>query len=80
MPVPPNPPDVRALLNPRLLVPSMAGVGVTAAIIALIWLLGTAFGRPPSIPWVCDDTRYNDTVPAGRGVAGPPVSAPPGCG
>ena len=63
-----------------LLVPVAAGVGVAAVLIAALWLLGSVIGRSPSPPWVCDDTRYNDTVPAGRGVAGPPVSAPPGCG
>ena len=71
---------MRPLLTPALLAPVAAGVGVAAAIVAAIWLLGMAFGRPPSVPWVCDDTRYNDTVPTGRGVAGPSVSAPPGCG
>ena len=71
---------MRALLTPALLGPVLTGIGMAAAIVAAIWLLGSAVGRPPSVPWVCDDTRYNDTVPAGRGVAGPPVSAPPGCG
>ena len=71
---------MRAVLTPALLAPVAAGVGAAVLIVAAIWLLGATFGRPPGIPWVCDDTRYNDTVPAGRGVAGPPVSAPPGCG
>ncbi len=71
---------MRAVLTPALFVPAAAGVGAAALIVAAIWLLGAQLGRPPGIPWVCDDTRYNDTVPAGRGVAGPPVSAPPGCG
>ncbi len=68
------------MLSPVLLAPVTVGVGTGLAIVAAIWLLGMALGRQPSVPWVCDDTRYNDTVPAGRGVAGPPVSAPPGCG
>ena len=71
---------MRVLLTPVLLGPVAVGVGAAVALIAAIWLLGTAFGRPPAVPWSCDDTRYNDTVPAGRGVAGPPVSAPPCCG
>ena len=71
---------MRVLLTPLLLAPVAVGVGVATAIVAAIWLLGSVFGQPPSPPWVCDDTRYIDTVPAGRGVAGPAVSAPPGCG
>ncbi|MDP8923054.1 MAG: hypothetical protein M3O34_09295 [Chloroflexota bacterium] len=71
---------MRALLSPALVLPAGIGVGVAAAIIACIWLLGLSAGREPDPPWVCDDTRYIDTVPAGRGVAGPAVSAPPGCG
>ena len=71
---------MRVLLTRTLIAPVAAGVSVAATILVTLWLLGSAFGRPPSPPWVCDDTRYNDTVPAGRGVAGPPVSAPPGCG
>lgn len=60
--------------------PLAVGMGVALALVAVIWLLGASFGRAPAPPWVCDDTRYVDTVPAGRGVAGPAVSAPPGCG
>ena len=69
-----------SLLAPRVLGPVAIGVGAAVALVAAIWLLGMAFGRPPAVPWSCDDTRYNDTVPPGRGVAGPSVSAPPGCG
>ena len=71
---------MRGLLAPSLLGSAAVGVGLAVAVVALIWLLGSTLGQEPSPPWVCDDTRYNDTVPAGRGVAGSAVSAPPGCG
>lgn len=64
----------------RLVVAAVLGVGLTLAILALVLGAGRAFGRLPGIPWSCDDTRYVDTVPTGRGVVGPAVSAPPGCG
>ena len=63
-----------------LLVPSVLGVGLTVLVLVLIVGVGRAVGREPAIPWVCDDTRFVDTVPVGRGVVGPAVSAPPGCG
>ena len=56
------------------------GIGVTILLLVIILGAGRAVGREPSVPWSCDDTRYNDTVPPGRGVVGPAVSAPPGCG
>lgn len=56
------------------------GVGVTILLLIVILGAGQAFGREPSVPWSCDDTRHNDTVPTGRSVVGPAVSAPPGCG
>ena len=56
------------------------GIGVTILLLVIILGAGRAVGREPSVPWSCDDTRYNDTVPTGRGVVGPAVSAPPGCG
>jgi hypothetical protein len=56
------------------------GIGVTIVLLVLIVGAGQLWGRPPSVPWSCDDTRFNDTVPTGRGVVGPSVSAPPGCG
>lgn len=62
------------------LVSSILGLGLTVLVFLLIVGAGRAVGREPAIPWVCDDTRYVDTVPAGRGVVGPAVSAPPGCG
>ncbi len=62
------------------LVPSALGIGLTVLVVVSIVGAGRLLGRDPVIPWVCDDTRYVDTVPAGRGVVGPAVSAPPGCG
>ena len=63
-----------------LVLPTLLGLAAVGALLLLFVVLGRVAGRPPGIPWVCDDTRYVDTVPAGRGVAGPAVSAPPGCG
>jgi hypothetical protein len=59
---------------------TLVGIGLTVAVLALVLAVGRAFAREPSIPWVCDDTRFVDTVPTGRAVVGPSVSAPPGCG
>lgn len=58
-----------------------AGLGVGLTILALVAVIGVGMlvNRQPTVPWSCDDTRYNDTVPTGRGVIGPAVSAPPGC-
>jgi hypothetical protein len=56
------------------------GIGVTILLLVIILGVGRVVGREPSVPWSCDDTRFNDTVPTGRGVVGPAVSAPPGCG
>ena len=55
-------------------------IGLVVLVLALIVGTGRAVGRAPVIPWVCDDTRFVDTVPVGRGVVGPAVSASPGCG
>jgi hypothetical protein len=63
-----------------LLLPTAFGVGLTILLLATIVGAGRYVARAPVIPWVCDDTRYVDTVPVGRGVVGPAVSAPPGCG
>ena len=63
-----------------LLAPTVLGIGLTVLVVLLIVGAGRMVGREPAIPWVCDDTRYVDTVPVGRGVVGPAVSAPPGCG
>ena len=63
-----------------LLAPTVLGIGLAVLVVVLIVGTGRALGREPVIPWVCDDTRYVDTVPVGRGVVGPAVSAPPGCG
>ncbi|MCC6173767.1 MAG: hypothetical protein IT305_00555 [Chloroflexi bacterium] len=63
----------------RPLVPVALGLVLGVALIGLVALLGSFFGRPPQAPWLCDDTRYVDTVPVGRSVVGPAVSAPPGC-
>ena len=63
-----------------LLVPSALGFGLTVLVLVLIVGAGRLLGREPSVPWSCDDTRFVDTVPAGRGVVGPALSAPPGCG
>ena len=63
-----------------LLLPTLLGLAAVGALLLLFVVLGRVAGRPPSIPWVCDGTRYVDTVPVGRGVVGASVSAPPGCG
>lgn len=55
------------------------GVGLTILLLVLIVGAGRIVNRQPSVPWSCDDTRFNDTVPTGRGVVGPAVSVPPGC-
>jgi hypothetical protein len=60
--------------------PSIVGLGVSVVLLLLVVGAGRLVGRGPTIPWSCDDTRYVDTVPVGRGVVGPSVSAPPGCG
>ena len=56
------------------------GIGLTILVLVVILGAGRAVNRPPSVPWSCDDTRFNETVPVGRSVVGPAVSAPPGCG
>jgi hypothetical protein len=67
--------------GPRpLLLPTLLGLGLTVVVLVLVIGAGRVLNREPGIPWVCDDTRYVDTVPTGRGVVGPAVSAPPGCG
>ena len=63
-----------------LVVPTVLGIGAAVLVIVLLVGAGRLIGRAPGIPWSCDDTRYVDTVPTGRGVVGPAVSAPPGCG
>lgn len=63
-----------------ILVPTLLGLISAAAIVLVFVGLGQVIGRDRGIPWICDDTRYVDTVPVGRGVVGPAVSAPPGCG
>jgi hypothetical protein len=63
-----------------LLVLTALGIGVTILLLLAIVGVGRYVARAPVIPWVCDDTRYVDTVPVGRGVVGPSVSASPGCG
>ena len=64
----------------RLLLPTGLGLAAAATLVLLFAALGQVAGRQPGPAWVCDDTRYVDTVPAGRAVVGPAVSAPPGCG
>jgi hypothetical protein len=71
----PSRPGLRPLLLPTLL-----GLGLTVVVLVLLIGTGRVLNREPGIPWSCDDTRYVDTVPTGRGVVGPAVSAPPGCG
>jgi hypothetical protein len=63
-----------------VLLPSLLGVLAAVVILAMIVGAGRALGREPAIPWTCDDTRFVDTVPVGRGVVGPSVGAAPGCG
>lgn len=67
--------DVRHLAGPTLL-----GVALALAVLGGLLAVGRLVGREPAIPWVCEDTRHVDTVPRGRAVVGPSVSAPPGCG
>ena len=64
----------------RLIVPSVAGILLTLAVLAVIAGVGRLGGQTQSVPWSCDDTRFVDTVPTGRAVVGAAVSAPPGCG
>jgi hypothetical protein len=64
----------------RLILPTVAGIGVALLVIVAMLMAGRQFGHEPGIPWSCDDTRYVDTVPTGRAVVGAAVSAPPGCG
>jgi len=56
------------------------GAGLSLALLVLVVAGGRLLGREPAIPWVCDDTRHVATVPVGRAVVGPAVSAAPGCG
>lgn len=69
------PADVRPLL-----LPTAFGLAVAVLLVVAFAALGQLVGRDPGPPWVCDDTRFVDTVPVGRAVVGPAVSAPPGCG
>jgi hypothetical protein len=62
------------------LLPTVLGAGLTVALVVAIVVAGRLVGHVPPIPWVCDDTRYVATVPTGRAVVGPAVSASPGCG
>ena len=50
-----------------LVIPSALGIGVTILLLLAIVGAGRYVARAPAIPWVCDDTRYVDTVPVGRG-------------
>lgn len=63
-----------------LVAPSVLGIGLTVLLLALLVGVGRFLGHEPGIPWVCDDTRFVDTVPAGRAVVGAALSASPGCG
>lgn len=63
-----------------LVVATLAGAVAVLVLVSVFAVLGRVFGEEPVPPWMCDDTRYVDTVPVGRGVVGPAVSAPPGCG
>jgi hypothetical protein len=62
------------------LLTALAGLIGAAALVAVIAAFGLVLGQAPAPAWVCDDTRYVDTVPLGRAVVGPSVAAPPGCG
>ena len=64
----------------ELAAPTILGIGLTVLVLMLIVGTGRALGREPVVPWACDDTRFVDTVPVGRGVVGPALSPPPGCG
>jgi hypothetical protein len=63
-----------------LVAPAVAGAGLAVLLLAAILVAGRLVGHEPPIPWVCDDTRHVATVPTGRAVVGPAVSASPGCG
>jgi hypothetical protein len=62
------------------LLPAALGAALTVLVLAATLGFGRALNREPAVPWSCDDTRFVDTVPVGRGVVGPAVAAPPGCG
>jgi hypothetical protein len=62
------------------LLTTLAGLIGAAAVVGTTAAFGLVLGRAPAPAWVCDDTRYVDTVPLGRAVVGPSVAAPPGCG
>lgn len=62
------------------LLPTALGIGLTVLVLLFVLGAGRAMNRQPVVPWSCDDTRFVDTVPTGRGVVGPALSAPPGCG
>ncbi|MFN8521815.1 MAG: hypothetical protein U0821_01775 [Chloroflexota bacterium] len=59
-----------------------AALGLLLGLVVLVAVLGAGrmVGRPYAPPWVCDDTRYVDTVSTGRAVMGAPAAAVPGCG
>jgi len=63
-----------------LVLPTLLGLVAATVLVVTFALLGQLAGRTPAAPWLCDDTRYVDTVPVGRAVVGQAVSAPPGCG
>lgn len=58
---------------------TVAAVVFSLVILGLLAGLGRAYGREPRSDWTCDDTRFTQLVPRGRGVVGAPVSPPPGC-
>lgn len=58
---------------------TIMAVLITLLGLALLVGLSRAYGREPGPAWVCDDTRFTQLVPRGRGVVGAPVSPPPGC-
>ena len=65
--------------GPALRAATGLAVLIVLAVLAGLGLLGRAYGREPGPAWVCDDTRFTQLVPQGRGVVGAPVSPPPGC-
>ena len=58
---------------------TLAAVLLSLVVLGLLVGLGRAHGREPRSDWTCDDTRFTQLVPRGRGVVGAPVSPPPGC-
>jgi hypothetical protein len=65
--------------GPALRAATGAAVLIVLGVLVGLGLVGRVYGREPGPAWACDDTRFTQLVPRGRGVVGPPVSPAPGC-